>query len=242
MPCKQAEPTNLFNQTTGVLCQLFRQQAALNIEVSMEIYWISNISHHYSEVVETKVDYRGFRRFFNSLIKCCSLVSNRQTSPLIDNPDVICMLLAKLPTYIQDRWNKMVYSISHTEGREGHLPELIDLVDKETVWENDPFFHVMLWVNIQVNLTNMTEHIEGKSCRLTWLKPKKDQNQWSVQPVPRIMILKVVRYTLTNLWRIEVNLSTRANSVMDASVPLLRISMQKTVKIEEAARNVTKNS
>ena len=34
----------------------------------------------------------------------------------------------------------MVYSISHTEGREGHLPELIDLVDKETVWENDPLF------------------------------------------------------------------------------------------------------
>ena len=34
-------------------------------------------------------DAGGFRRFFNFLIKCCSLVSNRQASPLIDNPDVI---------------------------------------------------------------------------------------------------------------------------------------------------------
>ena len=37
--------------------------------------------------------------------------------------------------------------------------------------------------------------------------------------------LMVVRYTLINLWRIEVNLSTRANSVMVASVPLVRITM-----------------
>ena len=56
------------------------------------------------------------------------------------------------------------------------------------------------------------------------------------------MILKVVRYTLTNLWRIEVKLSTKANSVMDASVPLVRITMQKTEKIEEAARNFTKST
>ena len=56
------------------------------------------------------------------------------------------------------------------------------------------------------------------------------------------MILKVVRYTLTDLWRIEVNLSTRANPVMDTLVPLVRITMQETVKIEEAARNVTKNT
>ena len=48
----------------------------------------------------------GFRQFFNFLIKCRSLVSNRQTSPLIDSSDVTCMLLAKLPTYMQNRWNK----------------------------------------------------------------------------------------------------------------------------------------
>ena len=85
-------------------------------------------------------DADAFRKFFNFLIKCYSLISNRQTSPLIDNPDVICMLLAKLPTYIQDRFNRKVYTIKHAEGREGKLSDLIDLVHKETVLVNDPLF------------------------------------------------------------------------------------------------------
>ena len=75
-----------------------------------------------------------FRRFFNFLIKCHSLASNRQTSPLTNNPDVICMLLAKLPTYMQDRWNRKVYTIRHTEGREGELSDLIDLLIKKMSW------------------------------------------------------------------------------------------------------------
>ena len=83
-------------------------------------------------------DAGGFRRFFNFLIKCCSLVSNRQTSHLIDSPHVIYMLLAKLPTYMQDNWNRKVYTIRYTEGRERQLSDLIDLVDKETVLVNDP--------------------------------------------------------------------------------------------------------
>ena len=54
------------------------------------------------------------------------------------------------------------------------------------------------------------------------------------------MILKVVRFTFTNLQRIEVNLSTSVNSVMNVSVPLVRITMLKTIEIEEAARNAKK--
>ena len=85
-------------------------------------------------------DANGFRRFFKFLIKCRSLISNRQASRLINNPDVICMLLAKLPTYMQDRWNRNVYTIRHPERREGKLSDLTDLADKETVLVNDPFF------------------------------------------------------------------------------------------------------
>ena len=62
-----------------------------------------------------------FRRSFNFLIKCRSLVSNIQTSPLIDNPDVICMLLAKLPNYMQDRWKRKVYTIRHVILKESYL-------------------------------------------------------------------------------------------------------------------------
>ena len=50
------------------------------------------------------------------------------------------MVLAKLPTYMQDRWNRKIYTIRHTEGIEGQLSELIDLVDKKNVLVNDPLF------------------------------------------------------------------------------------------------------
>ena len=44
------------------------------------------------------------------------------------------------------------------------------------------------------------------------------------------MILKVVRYTLANLWRGEVNLSTRTKSIMDFSATLVRMTIQKFKK------------
>ena len=44
------------------------------------------------------------------------------------------------------------------------------------------------------------------------------------------MSLKVVRYTLANLWRGEVNLSTRTKSIMDFSATLVRMTIQKFKK------------
>ena len=46
---------------------------------------------------------KNLRRFFNFLIKCRSLVSNKQTCSLVNNPDVVFMLVAKHPVYMQVR-------------------------------------------------------------------------------------------------------------------------------------------
>ena len=43
-------------------------------------------------------------------------------------------------TSMQDRWNRKVYTIGHTEGREGQLSDLIYLVDKETALLDDLLF------------------------------------------------------------------------------------------------------
>ena len=48
-------------------------------------------------------DAAGFRRFFNFLVKCKSLLSENKMNALINNPNVICMILSKLATYLQDR-------------------------------------------------------------------------------------------------------------------------------------------
>ena len=81
-----------------------------------------------------------FRWFFNFLIKCRSLVSKRQKISLINNSGVIFMLLAKLSTFMQDRWNRKVNTIRHVKVRERNFSDKIYLVDKETFLEIDPLF------------------------------------------------------------------------------------------------------
>ena len=60
---------------------------------------------------------------------------------LINNPDVICMLISKLPTYLQDRWNRKVCKLRRSDERESELVDLIEMVDEETILVNDPLFY-----------------------------------------------------------------------------------------------------
>ena len=61
----------------------------------------------------------AYRRLFNFLIKCQSLEYGNQ-NPL-DTSDVICMTLAKIPGYWQDRWNRIVQKIRKVHMREPEL-------------------------------------------------------------------------------------------------------------------------
>ena len=49
-------------------------------------------------------DAAAYRKLFNFLIKCQSLEYGSQ-NPL-DTPGVISLILAKIPGYLQDRWNR----------------------------------------------------------------------------------------------------------------------------------------
>ena len=46
----------------------------------------------------------------------------------------------KLPGYVQDRWNKKVYSLRRNFMREPNINDLINFVDEETVLVNDALF------------------------------------------------------------------------------------------------------
>ena len=46
----------------------------------------------------------AFRRLFNFLIKCQTMSYSTSKNPL-DSPDVICMIISKVPGHLQDRWN-----------------------------------------------------------------------------------------------------------------------------------------
>ena len=83
-------------------------------------------------------DAAAYRRLFNFQIKCQSLGYGSQ-NPL-DIPDVICMILAKIPGFLQDRWNRNVQKIRKVQMRELGLIDLTNFTEDEMVLVNDPLF------------------------------------------------------------------------------------------------------
>ena len=83
-------------------------------------------------------DAAAYRRLFNFPIKSQSLEYGSQ-NPL-DTPDVICMTLAKIPGYLEDRWNRNVQKIRKIQMPEPGLIDLTNFNEEEMVLVNDPLF------------------------------------------------------------------------------------------------------
>ena len=81
----------------------------------------------------------AYRKFYNFLIKCDSIMSWQQWNAL-DTPDVLCSLISKLPGNTRDRWNRPVLNLRRHEQREPKLPDLIEFVEEGVVLVNDPLF------------------------------------------------------------------------------------------------------
>ena len=84
-------------------------------------------------------DSAGYRRFYNFLIKCESIMSRQQWNSL-DTPDILCALISKLPGNARDKWNRKAMMIRRSHGGEPELSDFIDFVDDETLLASDPLF------------------------------------------------------------------------------------------------------
>ena len=58
----------------------------------------------------------------------------------MDAPEMLGMLIAKLPGGLIDRWNRNVQVIREGHLREPDLQDLIKFVEEETLLMNDPLF------------------------------------------------------------------------------------------------------
>ena len=58
----------------------------------------------------------------------------------LDSPDVIFMILSKVPGHLQDSWNRNALRIRRTETREPGLLDLTNLIEDEMILVNDPLF------------------------------------------------------------------------------------------------------
>ena len=54
---------------------------------------------------------------FNFLIKCQTMGVDSQYN-LLDTPEIICMILAKLPLHLHDRWNRNTLLLRRRDSRE----------------------------------------------------------------------------------------------------------------------------
>ena len=84
-------------------------------------------------------DESAFRRLFNFLIKCQSLQYSNNQNPL-DTPDVICMILLKIPGLLQDRWNRHIHKIRKNQAKETGLLDLTNFIEGEMTLVNDLLF------------------------------------------------------------------------------------------------------
>ena len=84
-------------------------------------------------------DASSFRSFHNFLLKCQSVTYNQSWNAL-DSPDTLCLMIAKFPRHIRDRWNQQVLTIRKRRSREPSLADLIAFVEEETLLVDDPLF------------------------------------------------------------------------------------------------------
>ena len=84
-------------------------------------------------------DGESYQKFYNFLLKCESITQAKEWN-LLDTPDVICMLLSKLPGGIRDKWVRVVMNVRRRKEREATLRDVIGFIKEETDLVNDTLF------------------------------------------------------------------------------------------------------
>ena len=81
-----------------------------------------------------------FVNFINNFLLKCESVSESQDWKVLDTPEMLCILISKMPGGLMDRWNRTVNTIRRKQIREPDLQDLIQFVEEETTLMNDPLF------------------------------------------------------------------------------------------------------
>ena len=82
-------------------------------------------------------DARAFQKFHTFLLKSRSMSFNQKWNAL-DSPDILCMLISKLPGGKMERWNRKSLNIRRCQVREPTLNDMTDFIEEETILMNDP--------------------------------------------------------------------------------------------------------
>ena len=81
----------------------------------------------------------AYQKLQNFLIKCEN-VGHLQIWNVFNTPDIICMLLSKLPGSARDKWSRKALTIRQYQRREPELSDFIKFVDNEALIVRNPLF------------------------------------------------------------------------------------------------------
>ena len=84
-------------------------------------------------------DGAAYMKFYNFLLECESVTLGQNWNVLYI-PEMMCLLLSKLPGNIREIWNRNVMNIRRRHLREPDFADLIHFVDDEATLSNDPLF------------------------------------------------------------------------------------------------------
>ena len=99
-----------------------------------------------------------------------------QTWNVLDTPEIMCMLMSKLPGGRRDKWSRRVLLIRRKQGKEPQLADF-DFVNDENVIVNDPVFSkeaVKQYVDKKTKSRRVETYVSGskeKSVDLTLRLP-----------------------------------------------------------------------
>ena len=100
----------------------------------------------------------AYQKLQNFLIKCEN-VGHLQIWNVFNTPDIICMLLSKLPGSARDKWSRKALTIRQYQRREPELSDFIKFVDNETLIVSDPLFSK---VAVDEHLEKIPNHKRNK--------------------------------------------------------------------------------
>ena len=84
-------------------------------------------------------DADAYRRFQNVLFKCEN-IDHLQSWNVLNAPDIICMLLSKLPESVRGKLSRKVLTIRKRCNRKPEMADFIQFVNDETLIVTDPVF------------------------------------------------------------------------------------------------------
>ena len=119
-------------------------------------------------------------KVYSFLLKCESISDSQQWNAR-DTPEMLCMLIAKLPGGLMNRWNRKVQAIRKKHLGEPDLQDLIKFIEEETILVNNLLFSRQA-LHEYTKHPEKSTHVKARKLKNCYTKAiEKNEMKWQKQ-------------------------------------------------------------